>query len=211
MYFKQIFNLSILILFLIMSESSLAQDEFDIIRDYKKALVKSDSLLAKGTISGLDLKKLMTITKKLDNQHPSGYIAQAIVYFKKGDYNESGFLYHLVKMRLVDWNKNNKGAIYDFLGDENVYLEEGVFLYLAADIDNYKSVVELAINYYKENEYLYISKNDNYNKAEVPVEYNEMLKEFDENRETVKQGLFETREDMRKKVEGYYLMLNLKE
>lgn len=194
-----------------MSESSLAQDEFDIIRDYKKALVKSDSLLAKGTISAMNLTELLATTKKLDNEHPSGYILQAITYFREGNFNESSFLFHLAKMRLVDWNKNNLNYHYDFYGDQKVYLEEGVFLFLASDIDNYRRVLEVAINYYKENPYLHISKNNEYRKAEVPEEYNEMLKEFDENRETVKQGLFETREDMRKKVEGYYLMLNLKE
>ncbi len=211
MNIKQIFNLSILILFLNMSESGFAQDEFDIIRDYKKALVKSDSMLAKGTISAMNLKELLITTKKLDNEHPKGYIVQSIAYFKEGKFNESGFLYHLAKMRLVDWNKNNLTAYYDFSGEENVYLEEGVFLFLASDIDNYKKVIELAINYYKQNEYIYISKKSLYNKAQIPEKYNEMLKELDENRETVIQGLFETREDIRKKVEEYYLMLNFKE
>ncbi|MEO5911567.1 MAG: hypothetical protein ABIP95_11810 [Pelobium sp.] len=111
----------------------------------------------------------------------------------------------------MDWNKNNVTAHYDFLGDQKVYIEEGVFLYLASDIDNYKKVLELAINYYRENEYLFISKKQGYHKAEIDVEYKEMFQEFNENRETVKQGLFETREDMRKKVEGYYLMLNSNE
>lgn len=194
-----------------MSESGFAQDEFDIIRDYKKALVKSDSLLAEGTISAMNLTELLATTKKLDNEHPSGYILQAITYFREGNFNESSFLFHLAKMRLVDWNKNNLNYHYDFYGDQKVYLEEGVFLFLASDIDNYRRVLELAIDYFKDNQYLYINKNNEYRKAEVPEEYNEMLKEFDENRETVKQGLFETREDMRKKVEGYYLMLNLKD
>ena len=55
MYIKQLVTKSILILFLFMSQSSIAQDEFDIIRDYKKALVKSDSLLASGNISQMNL------------------------------------------------------------------------------------------------------------------------------------------------------------
>lgn len=193
-----------------MSQSGFAQDEFDVIRNYKKALVKSDSLLAHGNISEINVEELIMVTKKLDNQHPSGYVEQALNYFKESKFNESGFLYHLTKMRLVDWNKNNTNAYYDFYGDEKVELEEGVFLYLSADIDNYKKVLQLAINYYKENEYLYISKKPGYHKAEIDVKYKEMLQEFDENRETVKQGLFETREDMRKNVEGYYLMLNEK-
>ena len=211
MYIKQLFNLSISILFLFMSESSNAQDEFDIIRQYKKALVKSDSLLANGTIATINLKELLATTKKLDQEHPNEYILQAMAYFKEGNFNESGFLYNLAKLRLADWNKNNVGAFYDFSGEKNMQLEEGLFLYMGADIDNYKRVLELALNYYQDNEYLYISKNKNYHKAEVPEEYSAMLKEFDENRETVKLGLFEIREDMRKKVEGYYLMLDLKE
>lgn len=204
---KQLFRNFILILFLLMSQSGFAQDEFDIIRDHKKALVKSDSLLANGNISEINLNELITVTKKLDNEHPSGYIEQALKYFKESKFNESGFLYNLAKIRLVDWNKNNVGANYHFSGDQKVHLEEGVFLYLAADIDNYKKVFELALNYYRENEYLYISKKPGYHQAEIPTEYKEMLKEFNKNRETVKQGLFETREDMRKKVEGLYLML----
>lgn len=208
---RQIFINFILILFLFMSQSSFAQDEFDIIRAYKKALVKSDSLLANGNISEIDLDELIAVTKKLDNQHPSGYIDQALNYFKESKFNESGFLYNLAKMRLVDWNKNNVDAYYDFYGDQKVHLEEGVFLYLASDIDNYKKVLELAINYYRENKYLYISNKPDYHQAEIPTEYKEMLKQFDENRETVKQGLFETREDMRKKVEGLYLMLDSNE
>lgn len=207
---KQIFTGFTLILILFMGKSGFAQDEFDVIRDYKKALVKSDSLLANGNISEINLEELLSATKKLDNQHPSGYIDQAIKYFKESKFNESGFLYNLIKMRLVDWNKNNVGAYYDFLGDQKVYLEEGVFLYLASDVDNYKKVLQLAINYYKENDYLYISKKPGYHKAKIDEDFNEMIKEFNENRETVKQGLFETREDMRKKVEGYYLMLNEK-
>lgn len=59
-----------------MSQSGFAQDEdeFDIIRDYKKVLVKSESLLANGDISEINLEELLSTTKKLDNQHPSGYI-----------------------------------------------------------------------------------------------------------------------------------------
>lgn len=211
MYIKHLFNLSILILFLFMSESSNAQDEFDIIRQYKKALVKSDSLLANGTIATINLKELLAITKKLDHKHPEGYILQAMSYFNEGNFNESDFLYNVAKLRLADWNRNNVGAFYNFSGDQKMQLEEGLFLYMSADIDNYKRVLELALNYYKDNDYLYISKNKKYHKAAIPEEYSAMLKEFDENRETVKQGLFETREDMRKKVEEYYLMLNLKE
>ncbi|TDG35589.1 hypothetical protein EZJ43_13285 [Pedobacter changchengzhani] len=190
-----------------MSHSGFAQDEFDIIRIYKKALVKSDSLLANGDISEINLDELMTVTNKLNNQHPSGYVDQALKYFKESRFNESGFLYNLAKMRLVDWNKNNVGVYYDFYGDQKVELEEGVFLYLAADIDNYKKVLELALKYYRENDYLFISKKPGYHKAEISEDYKEMLSAFDKDRETLKQGLYETREDMRKKVEGLYLML----
>ena len=208
---KQIFKNFFLFLLLFMSQPGFAQDEFDIIREYKKALVKSDSLLANGNISEINLEELITETKKRDNQHPSGYIEQAVKYFKQSKFNESGFLYNLAKIRLVDWNKNNVSAHYDFSSDQKVHLEEGVFLYLASDIDNYKKVLKLALNYYRENEYLYISKKPGYHQAEIATEYKEMLKEFDKNRETVKQGLFETREDMRKKVEGLYLILNSNE
>ena len=210
MYIKQLVTKSILILFLFMSQSSIAQDEFDIIRDYKKALVKSDSLLASGNISQMNLDELLTITKKLDSRNPNDYISQALAYFKQGDFNESGFLYNLAKLRLVDLNENTLGAKYDFYGEQKVYVEEGVFLYLAADINNYKKVIELAINYYRDNEYLYINKKQGYHKAQVPTEYIDIMKEFDGNSNVVKQSLYETREDMRKKVDGYYLMLNSK-
>ncbi|MEO5911566.1 MAG: hypothetical protein ABIP95_11805 [Pelobium sp.] len=73
---KHLFKNFILIIFLLMSQSGFAQDEdeFDIIRDYKKVLVKSESLLANGDISEINLEELLSTTKKLDNQHPSGYI-----------------------------------------------------------------------------------------------------------------------------------------
>lgn len=196
----------ILCILLLCFQNIFGQSEDDMLLMYKKMIEKSDSLKTIGKISEFDSKKIETIAKKLDKEYPIRYFEASRDYFKNSMYNESAFLYHLGKMRTADFNKNEE-AYYEPTSDIGVFLEEGIFIYLATDIDNYNKILKMAVGFYNKNDYTFISKNKNYHKLINPTNYSEIIEVFETKRAESAQELKQARDEMTSKVYEYLPLL----
>ena len=150
-----------LIIFLLFSSLIYAQDEADLFADYKKAIVKSDSLLKIGKISNINKTEVLKVAAALDQKHPDEYLKKSLEYAKLGKYNESSFFYFLGKMRLVDFNRNGEFGHWDF-GENGMLLNEMLYIYLSKDVSNYENVLILVTDYYDNNDYAYLKKSNYY-------------------------------------------------
>ena len=168
--------------FLLSSQSFFAQaepsgnEEVDFWLYYKRLVDAADSIQAKTKSVEFDTKSLFAETKKLDAQsHPMFYFEKAQEYYQKGKFNESGFLNCLGKMRATDFNTNDVGH---FVKGENEHLlDESVYLFLSADVANYKRIILLAIDFYEKNPYTFLVKNaKSYKKKPVESEFRQLVK-----------------------------------
>lgn len=123
------------------------QDESTELPLYKNVIENSDSLFAIGKISEIDSKMVTNLAKKSDMEYPSKYFENSLQLFKDSKYNESAFLYYLGKMRTVDFNNYSNGH-FQLSADENVTLEEGLFMYMALDADNFVKILKMAKDFY---------------------------------------------------------------
>lgn len=183
-----------------------SEDDSDYLLMYKTMIEKSDSLKSIGKLSEFKVKNIEEIAKNLDKNDPSNYFETSYHYFKDSKYNESAFLFHLGKMRTEDYNKSGKGY-YEPRGDIGMILEEGIFMYLATDIDNYKKILKMAVDFYNKNEYTFISKTKNYHKLINPTNYTEIIDTFQNNRKESEQDLKKGREEMTSKIYEYLPLL----
>lgn len=169
---------------------------------YKNVLEKSDSLFAIGKISEIDSKMMMDLAKKSDKEYPLKYFENSFQLFKDSKYNESAFLYYLGKMRTTDFNNHGNGH-FEPSTDDNVILEEGLFIYMALDADNFMKVLKMAKDFYRTNDYLYISKNKGYQKVNSPEIYSELITAIENNKSKVQQELSLQRDEMKKHILEY--------
>jgi len=183
-----------------------SQSDKEVLLLYKNVIEKSDSLLAIGKIAQIDSKKVLSDAKLADKEYPEKYFKKSMEYFKNYQYNESGFLFYLGKMRTEDLNNlghehYNTGSEYETL------LEEGIFMYLAVDADNYMKVLKMAQDYYNTNDYTYISKTKGYKKLKDPKNYSQMIKVLQEDKGKIQAELNGGREDMKNRIAPYFQML----
>ncbi|MPT33221.1 MAG: hypothetical protein E2600_16480 [Chryseobacterium sp.] len=185
---------------------TFAQSDKEVLLLYKNVIEKSDSLLAIGKIAQIDSKKVLSDAKLADKEYPVKYFERSMEYFKKSMYNESGFLFYLGKMRTEDLN--NLGQEHYNTGSEyETLLEEGIFMYLAVDADNYMKVLKMAQDYYNTNDYTYISKTKGYKKLKDPKNYSRMIKVLQEDKGKIQAELNGNREDMKNRIAPYFQML----
>ncbi|SMP91690.1 hypothetical protein SAMN05421679_103213 [Epilithonimonas pallida] len=193
----------ILFLFNIMIFS---QSDKEVLLLYKNVIEKSDSLLAVGKIAQIDSKKVLSDAKLADKEYPVKYFEKSMEYFRNHQYNESGFLFYLGKMRTEDLN--NLGQEHYTTGSEyDTLLEEGLFIYLAVDADNYAKVLKMTQDYYENNDYTYISKTKGYKKLKDPKNYSQMIKALQEDKGKIQAELNAEREEMKKRITPYFQML----
>jgi len=182
------------------------QNDKEVLLLYKNVIEKSDSLLAIGKIAQIDSKKVLSDAKLADKEYPEKYFKKSMEYFKKYQYNESGFLFYLGKMRTEDLN--SLGQEHYSTGSEyETLLEEGIFMYLAVDADNYMKVLKMAQDYYNTNDYTYISKIKGYKKLKDPKNYSQMIKVLQEDKGKIQAELNRDREDMKNRIAPYFQML----
>lgn len=178
------------------------QDESTELLLYKNVIEKSDSLFAIGKISEIDSKMVTNLAKKSDMEYPSKYFENSLQLFKDSKYNESAFLYYLGKMRTVDFNNYGNGH-FQLSADENVTLEEGLFMYMALDADNFVKILKMVKDFYQTNDYLYISKNKGYQKVKSPGNYSELITEIEHNKPKAQQEFSTQRDEMKKRILEY--------
>lgn len=183
-----------------------SQSDKEVLLLYKNVIEKSDSLLAVGKIAQIDSKKVLSDAKLADKEYPVKYFEKSMEYFRNHQYNESGFLFHLGKMRTEDLN--NLGQEHYTNGSEyDTLLEEGLFIYLAVDADNYAKVLKMTQDYYENNDYTYISKTKGYKKLKDPKNYSQMIKTLQEDKGKIQAELNAEREEMKKRITPYFQML----
>jgi len=185
---------------------TFGQSDKEVLLLYKNVIEKSDSLLAIGKIAQIDSKKVLSDAKLADKEYPVKYFEKSMEYFKNSQYNESGFLFYLGKMRTEDLN--NLGQEHYNTGSEyETLLEEGIFMYLAVDADNYMKVLKMAQDYYNTNDYNYISKTKGYKKLKDPKNYSQMIKVLQEDKGKIQAELNAGREDMKNRIVPYFQVL----
>ncbi|MFC4685712.1 hypothetical protein ACFO4P_02055 [Epilithonimonas pallida] len=183
-----------------------SQSDKEVLLLYKNVIEKSDSLLAVGKIAQIDSKKVLSDAKLADKEYPVKYFEKSMEYFRNHQYNESGFLFYLGKMRTEDLN--NLGQEHYTTGSEyDTLLEEGLFIYLAVDADNYAKVLKMTQDYYENNDYTYISKTKGYKKLKDPKNYSQMIKALQEDKGKIQAELNAEREEMKKRITPYFQML----
>ncbi len=196
--------------FLIFSQSFLAQAEptgnkdVDFWLYYKRLVDAADSIQAKTKSVEFDTKSVFAEAKKLDTQsHPMFYFEKAQEYYEKGKYNESGFLNYLGKMRATDFNNCDLG--YFAKGEKGHLLDESVYLFLSADVDNYKRIIQMAIDFYEKNPYTFLVKNaKGYKKQPVENEYRELVKALSTIKPKDIAEIQEGRKEMIDRINEYY-------
>ncbi|WP_300673272.1 hypothetical protein [Soonwooa sp.] len=179
-------------------------EELDYILYYKRLVDAADSIQAHKKTVAFDSKKLFEETKKLDSKnYPDAYIRRANEYYKKGKYNESGFLYYLTQLRAADFNASTLGH---YGNDETAdMLEENSYLFLSADVANYHRILKMAIDYYEKEPYTYLVKYDKtYKKQPVEERYCEMLKLLETKDPKVIAEIQDGRQEMIKRINEYY-------
>lgn len=154
-----------MILFLLfVCTTSYSQDKLKL---YKSIYEISDSLKKNNQLTIVD-KNIFKEAKKIDQQHPSKYFETAEKYIIKSKFNEASFFYYLGIMRYQYYNKANPEyqASHDgsLLGSLSYTISQPTILYLKTDINNYISILKIATEYYKKNDFKYFSKSNNIEK-----------------------------------------------
>lgn len=183
-----------------------SQSDKDALLLYKNVIEKSDSLLAIGKIAQIDSKKVLADAQLADKAYPDLYFKKSMEHFENHRYNESGFLFYLGKMRTEDLN-NLGQEHYNLSSEYEVLLEEGLFMYLALDKDNYAKVLKMAKDHYDTRDYTYISKTKGYKKLADPKDYSKMIKALQEDNGKIQAELNAEREDMKNRIIPYFQML----
>lgn len=179
-------------------------EELDYILYYKRLVDAADSIQTHKKTVEFDSKKLFEETKKLDKEnYPAAYITKANDYYKKGQYNESGFLYYLTQLRAADFNASTLGH---YSNDETAnMLEESSYLFLSANVENYHKILKMAIDYYEKEPYIYLVKHDKaYKKQSVTGRYRELLKLLDTKDPKMIAEIQAGRQEMIKRINEYY-------
>ncbi len=201
-----IHKIAILILSL-MNIMIFSQNDKDVLLLYKSVIEKSDSLSAIGKISQIDSKKVLSDAKSADKEYPESYFKKSMEYFRNCGYNESAFLFYLGKMRAEDLNHSGGKEYYNPSEEYQVYLEEGLFIYLSADAANYAQILKMALEYYLNNPYSYISKTKGYQKLKDPKNYSQLIKVLEGEKTKVQAELNAQRDEMISRIEPYFQML----
>ncbi|MPS73969.1 MAG: hypothetical protein E2590_12615 [Chryseobacterium sp.] len=186
---------------------TFAQSDKDVLLLYKNVLEKSDSLSSIGKISQIDSKNVLADAKSADKEYPEKYFKKSMEYFRNFGYNESAFLFYLGKMRTEDLNQSGGKEHYNLSEEYQVYLEEGLFIYLAKDAGNYARVLKMAKDHYDANDYSYISKTKGYKKLKDPNNYSQMIKALKEDKGKIQAELNAEREEMKNRIMPYFQML----
>ncbi len=155
---------AILILFLsiFLLKTSYGQDEE--LKLYKNIYSTADSLIKIGQIKNID-STIFKMANKLDKGHPTRFFETAVDLLSESKFNEASFIYYLGLMRYryfnsvnPDYQASGDGAL---LASLNYAVGEPINMYLKTDIDNFISIINLTINYYETNDFLFSTKTKN--------------------------------------------------
>ena len=170
--------------FIIVSLTSSGQIEQ--LQLYKKLYQTTDSLNKIGLPFAIDSLTFQN-AKQLDKEHPAKYFEKAGELLKNSRYNDAAFIYYLGLLRYRFYNTVNPkyqassdGALVASL---QYVFGEPINLYLKTNIDNFKSALQFASDYYAKNDYTFFSKNENLEKYNKLIDsYSGLIKDLETNR-----------------------------
>lgn len=168
-------------IFFYLSIQSYGQNEID---TYKKIYKTADSLKAIGKVDYMDSDSLFIKIKETEQKHPSAFVHLIEEYMLKSKFNEASFVYFLSFMRLGYYNDvinnyNEKNLFNHLTNNYGGYINH----YLRTDIDNYISIMKMAIKYYLNNDYTFFSKDNNIEKFNLQtVPLNNFILDFEKNK-----------------------------
>ena len=173
-----------LITFLLFSWTSFGQIEQ--LQMYKSLYQTADSLNKIGQPFAVDSLTFQN-AKQLDKDHPAKYFEKVGELFKNSKYNDAAFIYYLGLLRYRYFNTVNPK--YQASGDGALAASlqyvfgETINLYLKTNIDNFKSALQFASDYYAKNDYTFYSKKKNLEKYNKLIEsYSGLIKDLETNR-----------------------------
>jgi len=163
------------------SIQTYGQNEIDI---YNKIFKTADSLKVLGKVGYMDSDSLFIKIKETEKKHPYAFVELIEEYILKSKFNEASFVYFLSFMRIGyynDVNNNyNERTLFNLLTNNyGGYINH----YLRTDIDNYISIMKMAIKYYLNNDYTFFSKENNIEKFNLQtVTLNNFILDFEKNK-----------------------------
>lgn len=169
------------VIFFYLSIQTYGQNEID---TYKKIYKTADSLKAIGKVDYMDSDSLFIKIKETEQKHPSAFVQLIEEYMLKSKFNEASFVYFLSFMRLGYYNDvinnyNEKNLFNHLTNNYGGYINH----YLRTDIDNYISIIKIAIKYYLNNDYTFFSKENNIEKFNLQtVTLNNFISDFEKNK-----------------------------
>lgn len=169
------------VIFFYLSIQTYGQNEID---TYKKIYKTADSLKAIGKVDYMDSDSLFIKIKETEQKHPSAFVQLIEEYMLKSKFNEASFVYFLSFMRLGYYNDvinnyNEKTLFNHLTNNYGGYINH----YLRTDIDNYISIMKIAIKYYLNNDYTFFSKENNIEKFNLQtVTLNNFISDFEKNK-----------------------------
>lgn len=160
-------NRYFLFVIFLLSIQIYGQKEIDF---YKKIYKTTDSLKALGKVGAIDSDSLFLKIKEIENKHPFAFVELIEEYIQKSKFNEASFVYFLSFMRIgyyngVNNNYNERTLFNHLTNNYGGYINH----YLKTDIDNYISIMKMAIKYYLNNDYTFFSKENNIEKFNLQI------------------------------------------
>lgn len=185
-----------------LSIQTYGQNEIDI---YNKIYKTADSLKAVGKVGYMDSDSLFIKIKETEQKHPYAFVQLIEEYMLKSKFNEASFVYFLSYMRIGYYNDVNNNyderTLFNHLTNNyGGYINH----YLRTDIDNYISIMKMAIKYYLNNDYTFFSKENNIEKFNLQtITLNNFISDVGKNKVKFKKHWMNERIMMEKEIKKF--------
>jgi len=132
--------------------------------NYSKIFSDADSINLKAGNLFIDSNTIRQ-AHLLDTSHPAAFFQRAAQLLNASKYNEAAFFYYVGYLRFRYYNSANNryqpsgdGALLAALKQE---IGEPLHLYLHSNIDNYIAILEAALSYYNDNDFIFFPRTNN--------------------------------------------------
>jgi hypothetical protein len=195
-------TISILFLSILLLNNSYGQDELKL---YKNIYTTADSLIKSGQIKDID-STIFRTANNLDKGHPSNFFVTAGELLSESKFNEASFIYYLGLLRYryfnsvnPDFQASEDGAL---LASMKYVMGEPINMYLKTDVENFVSIINLSVDYYESNDFLFYSKMKSEQKFTKQAEgYKELVIELDTNKKKYSTQWNEEKDQMKKNID----------
>jgi hypothetical protein len=169
---------------------------------YRKIYKAADSVNKTGKVGFID-SFVFKMADSLGETHPAAYFQKTAELEGALDFNGAAFLYYLGYLRYSYYNSSNPdyqasadGALFASL---HSMIGEPVNIYMHANIDNFISILDAVIEYYRKNDFKFYPRNKDLKKYDQQWK---TLKKLTEDLQKNKAKYLVTWENERKEIEA---------